>query len=53
MAGLPAYGSRRRVKGLRREEVALLAGVSIEYYERIERGKNSPPARQFEHSGSY
>jgi transcriptional regulator with XRE-family HTH domain len=38
MAGLPAYGSKRRVKGLRREEVALLAGVSVEYYVRIERG---------------
>ena len=38
MAGLPAYGRNRRVKGLRREEVALLAGVSVEYYVRIERG---------------
>lgn len=38
MAGLPAYGERRRVKGLRREEVALLAGVSVEYYVRLERG---------------
>lgn len=37
-AGLPAYGGRRRVKGLRREEVALLAGVSIDYYVRLERG---------------
>jgi transcriptional regulator with XRE-family HTH domain len=37
-AGLPAYGGNRRVKGLRREEVALLAGVSVEYYVRIERG---------------
>lgn len=37
-AGLPAYGGRRRVEGLRREEVALLAGVSVEYYVRIERG---------------
>jgi transcriptional regulator with XRE-family HTH domain len=37
-AGLPAYGGRRRVQGLRREEVALLAGVSVEYYVRIERG---------------
>jgi transcriptional regulator with XRE-family HTH domain len=38
-AGLPAYGgSNRRVKGLRREEVALLAGVSIDYYVRMERG---------------
>jgi transcriptional regulator with XRE-family HTH domain len=39
-AGLPAYGgANRRVKGLRREEVALLAGVSIDYYVRMERGK--------------
>jgi transcriptional regulator with XRE-family HTH domain len=37
-AGLQAYGGRRRVSGLRREEVALLAGVSIDYYTRLERG---------------
>ena len=38
-AGLPAYGGgHRRVKGLRREEVALLAGVSIDYYVLMERG---------------
>jgi transcriptional regulator with XRE-family HTH domain len=37
-AGLPAYGGQRRVAGLRREEVALLAGVSIDYYVRLERG---------------
>lgn len=38
-AGLPAYGTGdRRVQGLRREEVALLAGVSIDYYVRMERG---------------
>ncbi len=36
-AGLPSYG-RRRVPGLRREEVASLAGVSIDYYARLERG---------------
>jgi transcriptional regulator with XRE-family HTH domain len=36
-AGLPSYG-RRRVSGLRREEVASLAGVSVEYYKRLERG---------------
>lgn len=35
--GLPA-GSNRRVKGLRRSEVAVLAGVSVEYYTRMERG---------------
>ncbi len=37
-AGLPAYGGNRRVKGLRREEVALLAGISADYYVRLERG---------------
>jgi transcriptional regulator with XRE-family HTH domain len=37
-AGLPAYGNNRRVKGLRREEVAMLAGISVEYYTRFERG---------------
>ncbi len=38
-AGLPNYGAdRRRVTGLRREEVALLAGISSEYYTRLERG---------------
>ncbi len=37
-AGLPAYGGNRRVAGLRREEVALLAGVSVDYYVRMERG---------------
>jgi len=37
-SGLPAYGGRRRVSGLRREEVALLAGISVEYYVQLERG---------------
>lgn len=38
-AGLPPYGQdRRRVPGLRREEAALLAGVSPQYYVRLERG---------------
>ncbi|MET4096351.1 helix-turn-helix transcriptional regulator [Arthrobacter sp. UYCu712] len=37
-AGLPAYGGTRRVPGLRRGEVATLAGISIEYYTRLERG---------------
>jgi transcriptional regulator with XRE-family HTH domain len=36
-AGLPSWG-QRRVPGLRREEVASLAGVSVEYYKRLERG---------------
>ena len=37
-AGLPVFGANRRVTGLRREEVALLAGISVEYYTRFERG---------------
>lgn len=37
-AGLPTFGGNRRVPGLRREEVALLAGVSVDYYTRLERG---------------
>ncbi|MGW4897083.1 helix-turn-helix transcriptional regulator [Kitasatospora sp. NPDC004240] len=42
-AGLPATTGRRRTTGLRREEVALLAGVSIEYYRRLEQGKQHRP----------
>jgi len=37
-AGLSHYGHNRRVPGLRREEVALLAGVSVDYYVRLEKG---------------
>ncbi|MBT2555274.1 helix-turn-helix transcriptional regulator [Arthrobacter sp. ISL-5] len=37
-AGIPNYGELRRVPGLRREEVAQLAGVSTDYYTRLERG---------------
>ena len=37
-AGLPVHGGTRRVTGLRREEVALLAGVSADYYIKLERG---------------
>lgn len=40
-AGLLAYGGNRRVQGLRREEVAMLAGVSVDYYIRLERGNLS------------
>lgn len=36
--GLPSFPGRRRVPGLRREEVALVAGMSVEYYVRLERG---------------
>src|ERR1039458_10636634 len=35
---LPVYGNNRRFPGLRREEVAMLAGVSVDYYTRLERG---------------
>ncbi|MGP5292607.1 putative DNA-binding protein [Corynebacterium xerosis] len=38
-AGVPTYGGVRRVAGLRREEVAHLAGVSVDYYNRLERGR--------------
>lgn len=45
-AGLPADGRVRRVPGLRREEVALLAGVSTDYYTRLEQGRRIVPSRQ-------
>jgi transcriptional regulator with XRE-family HTH domain len=38
--GLQTYGDRRRVPGLRREELALLAGVSASYYTRLEQGQS-------------
>jgi transcriptional regulator with XRE-family HTH domain len=37
-AGLPVFGGTRRVLGLRREEAAMLAGVSVDYYTKMERG---------------
>ncbi|MCD7439727.1 helix-turn-helix transcriptional regulator [Streptomyces lincolnensis] len=40
-AGLPPSLTRRRVPGLRREEVALLAGVSPDYYQRLEQGRTA------------
>ncbi|MER7281180.1 helix-turn-helix domain-containing protein [Dactylosporangium sp. NPDC000244] len=43
--GLPA-GPRRRVPGLRRDEVALLAGASVEYYIELERGAGAQPSEQ-------
>src|SRR5437588_332786 len=43
-AGLPPSAGRRRTDGLRREEVAILAGVSIEYYRRLEQGKQQRPS---------
>src|SRR5688500_20192484 len=39
--GLPTYGGRRRVPGLRREDLAQLAGVSADYYSRLEQGRLS------------
>lgn len=44
--GLPDDGRVRRVKGLRREEVALLAGVSTDYYTRLEQGRRIVPSTQ-------
>ncbi|AOR30183.1 XRE family transcriptional regulator [Streptomyces fodineus] len=43
--GLPA-GPRRRVPGLRREEVAQLAGLSADYYTELERGRGAQPSSQ-------
>ncbi len=43
--GMPA-GSKRRVPGLRREEVALLSGISADYYLRLERGRDDNPSSQ-------
>lgn len=45
MAGLPD-GGVRRVPGLRREEVAMLAGISADYYLRLERGRDRNPSVQ-------
>lgn len=43
--GIPDYGVRR-VPGLRREEVAMLAGISADYYLRLERGRDRNPSMQ-------
>ncbi|MFD8307109.1 helix-turn-helix transcriptional regulator [Streptomyces sp. NPDC059690] len=43
--GLPS-GPRRRVPGLRRDEVAQLAGASVDYYNELERGAGSQPSEQ-------
>lgn len=45
-AGVPAYSGHRRVPGLRREEVAFLAGVSTDYYAKLERGKTGGASRE-------
>ena len=44
-AGIPEVGVRR-VPGLRREEVAMLAGISADYYLRLERGRDRKPSVQ-------
>jgi transcriptional regulator with XRE-family HTH domain len=44
--GLRVDGNRRRVVGLRREEVAVLAGISAEYYLRLEQGRERHPSDQ-------
>ncbi|GLZ00322.1 helix-turn-helix transcriptional regulator [Actinoplanes sp. NBRC 103695] len=44
--GLPAGTTRRRVSGLRREEVAMLSGVSADYYVRLEQGRDKHPSDQ-------
>ncbi|WP_441249702.1 helix-turn-helix transcriptional regulator [Kitasatospora sp. McL0602] len=41
---VPDFGGRRRVSGLRREELAQLAGVSVDYYTRMEQGRVSNPS---------
>ncbi len=45
-AGVPRYGGVRRVPGLRREEVAHLAGISTDYYARLERGGLTGASRE-------
>ena len=42
--GLPPGPGTRRTSGLRREEIAALAGLSIDYYIRLEQGKESNPS---------
>jgi transcriptional regulator with XRE-family HTH domain len=44
--GVPDLSSHRRVPGLRREEVAMLAGVSSDYYVRLEQGRDQHPSEQ-------
>jgi transcriptional regulator with XRE-family HTH domain len=45
LVGIPVLG-QRRVSGLRREEVAMLAGISAEYYLRLEQGRDRNPSVQ-------
>jgi transcriptional regulator with XRE-family HTH domain len=44
--GIAEAGGRRRVQGLRREEVAMFAGVSADYYIRLEQGRDQHPSSQ-------
>ncbi|MCX4238301.1 helix-turn-helix domain-containing protein [Streptomyces sp. NPDC020707] len=44
--GLRTYGERRRVPGLRREELAMLAGISAPYYTRLEQGQSRNASRE-------
>jgi hypothetical protein len=44
-AGLPA-GGQRRAAGLRREELAMLAGISVDYVTRLEQGRAANPSAQ-------
>jgi transcriptional regulator with XRE-family HTH domain len=48
--GLPHGDHRRRTPGLRREEVAMLAGVSTDYYIRLEQGRERNPSDQVLHA---
>ncbi|MFJ9210226.1 helix-turn-helix domain-containing protein [Streptomyces sp. NPDC102264] len=49
-AGLPTGHGLRRVPGLRREEVAMPAGISVEYYLRLEQGRDRNPSAQVSHA---
>src|SRR3982074_67244 len=42
--GIPEFADRRRVPGLRRSELAMLAGISTEYYIRLEQGRDRHPS---------
>ncbi|MDX3853425.1 helix-turn-helix transcriptional regulator [Streptomyces sp. AK02-01A] len=45
-SGLPTGGGQRRAAGLRREELAMLAGISVDYVTRLEQGRASNPSAQ-------
>jgi transcriptional regulator with XRE-family HTH domain len=49
-AGITPFGGARRVPGLRREELAMLAGVSVDYYVRLERGNLTGVSESVLHS---